>query len=137
MKEEQTIDPIQKTAMFADLQGLTCELNHGGWEAEDDSAADYLILPVGPTVVLDNGVKVQELDKHYAVPICGECAYTLYRGDPLWVLVYCLKCGTNHWILRAAAKNVYSPDNVVVWFTACEECIEDGETVGLYFQDNE
>ena len=132
----KSIDEIQRAVMLADLGGLECQLNHGGWTPDDNQAKDYLVLPVGPTETLENGVKVQEIDGHYVVPICQGCAETLAAGDKTWVLVFCVKCGENHWVLRQFAKMWY-PDEMIVWTTACQFCIEQGENIGVYFQDKD
>ena len=134
--QAQSIDPIQQAVMLADLGGLTCQLNHGSWTPEDDQAVDYLILPVGPTVVHPNGVKVQEIAQHYAVPICGECAKTLYTMDKEWILVFCTKCGESHWFIRKFSTMRHG-NEMIIWTTACQFCAEPDEKVGIYFQDNE
>ena len=132
---EKTIDEVQRATMLIDLKGLVCELNHGSWISPDASAVDYLVLPLG-TSKIDNEVESQELKSHVAVPICEECAKTLNEKDKEWVLVYCLGCGDNHWILRRFAKLFY-PSDMVVWITACHNCDDGEHNIGMYLMDNE
>lgn len=130
-----SLNSFQVTKLFADLEGTTCQLNHGMWEADSLQAVEWLMLPMGPTRNQDGTMRfIKEIDGHVAIPICEECARTLCMMDKDWVLLYCLSCGESHWICRSMSRLWY-PKQQIVWQTCCKMCAQPGEKTGIFFAD--
>ena len=122
------MDAIDKLGLLANLQGESCELNHGpNTRREKHPAVDYIIQPFGYNVNEIEEVSVREM----LVPVCAECAEAL-RGNE-WTLFYCFECCSSHWVYRAFARNRYR--HHILWLKGCPECAS--EFAGLYFSDLE
>lgn len=111
------IDLIDKEKLRAELVGAHCELNHGRWcDASECPAVDHLVIPLG---YKRNEVE-SEVTDFMTIPICKDCADTLYSQDPDWNLFFCIGCSYNEWRLKAVAIN-YS-EEMIIFSDRCKNC---------------
>jgi hypothetical protein len=136
------MNAIEKLRLLAELVDAHCELNHGpDTHNEDFPAVDYITIPLGKDDTIGNNL---------VVPVCIDCLDGLQSDE--WTLLYCMRCGENHWIFQPLAKLHYMNMNTMKHYHAigldgCPHCTKEEitccgkegckkkRTTGVYFLD--
>ena len=113
------MDKAEEAAIIADLSQSICELNHGVWNCEDIRAVEVLVIPMGHKINETEEVVVREL----TIPICKECAETLYSNDKEWVLFLCTNCSSSAWKIRELLPQQYDSD-ILQLMRYCPYCYD-------------
>lgn len=95
----------------------TCGIDHGRWTpAEECAAVDYLTFPMG----YKTGEIEYTLNDYRYIPVCKDCAETIYEQDPEWNLLVCLGCGYCEWHLKAVSR--YYSETFLIMIESCMHC---------------
>jgi hypothetical protein len=122
-----TLDELDKAALLVDMyyNDVKCGLSHGKESIENFNAIDYLSIPLGD-------LKTGEQSDTFIIPICKECIEALH-GDE-WILIACLSCSSNVWVLRDLAKLKYFNANTgqpyhLIAVVGCPSCTKKLEKI--------
>lgn len=106
------------------LSETPCDLNHNGISDKESCRAI-------DTIKQDIGYPGQPM-YNINIFVCQGCVNRLHSQS--FILLYCLKCTHNKWIVKPYAKMDYGSKHIC-WMSCCPECAENGEKAEVFFTD--
>ena len=122
--KQKAMDEYDKTILKAELsKGIPCELKHERTGDSSFLAVDYIIQDIG---------YFGQPKYSVTIPICQECVDALANSN--MILLYCLRCTHNQWIIKPMGKLNYGGKSIC-WMSCCPDCAKGGEKASVFFTD--